>query len=74
MFDFFQPVIDVFSFIGSILSSIIDGIYGTIQIISSLFELILSIFRIFPNPLYACLLTFVSIYSVIFIYKIFRKG
>ena len=64
----------VFDFIYSLLDTIIDGIFGIVEIISSLIELIISITKILPNPLYPCLLVFLSLYSVIFIYKIFRKG
>ena len=64
----------VFNFIYSLLDTIIDGVFGTIEIISSIIELIISITRILPNPLYPCFLTFLSLYGVIFTFKIFRKG
>ena len=64
----------VFDFIYSLLDTIIEGVFGTIEIISSIIELIISITRILPNPLYPCFLAFVSLYGVIFTFKIFRKG
>ena len=65
---------EVFDFINSVLSTIIEGIYGTIRIIGSIFNLIISITRILPNPLYSCLLGFLTLYVTIFTYKIIRKG
>lgn len=72
--EIFQPVIDFFNFIGTLLSTIADGITGVISIIGSVIQLILSITRILPSPLYPCFLVFVGLYSTIFVYKIFRKG
>lgn len=72
--DIFQPVIDVFSFIASVLSIIVEGITGISSIIRSILDLLLSITRILPNPLYPCLVSFITLYSVIFIYKLVRKG
>lgn len=74
MFDFFQPVIDFFDFVGSVLSTIIDGISGLCSIVASIIQLIISITRILPSPLYPCLLVFLTLYSTIFIYKIIRQG
>ena len=74
IFGFFQPVIDVFDFIVSILSTIVEGITGITLIIKNLISLLLSITRILPDPLYPCLFVFLSIYSTIFIFKIVRKG
>lgn len=71
---FFQPVIDFFNFVGSVLSTVIDGITGLTSIIASIINLLISITSILPSPLYPCLLTFLSVYSTIFIYKIIRKG
>ena len=74
MEDFLQPVVDFFGFVGSVLSTIVQGIDGLTNILTSVIELILSITRILPNPLYPCLLTFLGVYSTIFIYKIIRQG
>ena len=74
MFDFFQPVIDVFNFIGGILQSIIDGVYGCISIITSVFQLVNSLIGLLPNPLYGVCVTTIYLYSIIFTYKLFRKG
>ena len=74
MFDIFQPVIDFFNFVGGLISTIAKGISGVISIIGSILNLILSICKILPSPLYPCFIAFISIYSTIFIYKIFRKG
>lgn len=74
MFDFFQPVIDFFNFIGSLLGTIASGISGVISICGSIISLILSITRILPSPLYPCFLAFVTLFSTILVYKIFRKG
>ena len=73
-FSFFQPIVDFFGFVGSLLSTIIDGITGLTSIVYSIIELLISITRILPNPLYPCLLAFLSVYSTIFIYKLVRKG
>ena len=71
---FLDSVFAVFDFIGSILSTIVDGISGTVSIITSLINLIFSIIKILPSPLYQCAYVFISLYLVIFTYKIFRKG
>lgn len=74
-FDFFQPVIDIFNLIGSFLNTIVEGITGLISIITSVINLLITITRILPSPLYPCLLAFLTLYSTIFIYKIIRgKG
>ncbi len=74
MFDFLQPVIDVFTFIGDLLGTIVNGISGVINIITSVINLLLSLTRILPSPLYPCLQAFIFVYLSIFTYKIFRKG
>lgn len=71
--EIFQPVIDFFSFVGSVLNTIAEGITGLISIVSSVINLIISITRILPSPLYPCLLVFLTLYSTIFIYKIIRN-
>lgn len=73
-FSFFDPVVEFFGFVGSVLSTIIQGITGLSTIIISIIELIISITRILPNPLYPCLLAFLSVYSTILIYKLIREG
>ena len=67
-------IINFFNFIANFISIIADGITGLISIIGSLLNLILSISRILPNPLYPCFIAFITIFSTIFIYKIIRKG
>lgn len=69
-----DSIVEVFNFIGSLLSTIIEGITGIISIIKSILNLLLSITRILPSPLYPCFITFITLYSTIFIYKLFRKG
>lgn len=73
-FSFFDPIVDFFNFIGSILSTIIDGITGLTSIVGSIINLLISITRILPSPLYPCFLAFVSLFSTILIFKIIRKG
>lgn len=70
--EIFQPVIDFFSFIGGLLSTIASGITGLISIIRSIISFIISITKILPSPLYPCLLVFLTLYLTIFIYKIIR--
>lgn len=68
MFDFLQPVVDVFNFIVSILQTIINGIYGVVSIIGNIIKLILSLCRILPDPLYSTfwfLFLFMVLYSFI---------
>lgn len=72
--EIFQPIIDVFNFIYSILETIIKGIYGCVEIVISLFEMIVEITRIIPDPLYTLFIVFVNLYFTIAVYKIFRKG
>ena len=69
-----DAIYEVFNFISSVLSTIIEGISGLTSILGSLLNLILSICRILPNPLYPCFISFLTLYSTIFIYKIIRKG
>lgn len=72
--EIFQPVIDFFNFLGGILNTIVKGISGLTSIITSIINLIISITRILPSPLYPCLLSFLGIYLTIFLYKIIRQG
>lgn len=72
--EIFDSLVAVFNFIYSILQTIIDGIYGVIQIFGSITNLILSITKILPEPLYSTFYFFISLYVIIFTYKIFRKG
>lgn len=74
MFDIFNPLIDLINFIGSIFNAIYEGIYGTIQILGSIINLLINITMILPQPLYSCLVAFLSLYLIIFTYKIFREG
>ena len=69
-----EAIYSFFNFVGSLISTISDGITGTISILSSIINLIVSITKILPSPLYPCLLTFLSVYATIFVYKIIRKG
>lgn len=69
-----DSIVAIFDFIYSIFDSIYKGIYGIIKIIQSTINFIFSIIRILPNPLYGCMFAFVSVYLVVFIYKILRKG
>lgn len=74
MFDFFESVKAIFDFIYSIFDTIIQGIFGLISIVTNLIGLANSIIRILPNPLYPCMLVFLNLYLVIFIFKVTRKG
>lgn len=69
-----EAIFSVFNFINSILSTIIKGIRGTIDIINSVINLLISITRIIPNPLYGAFIVFITLYGIIFTYKIFRQG
>ena len=73
-FSFFDPIVSVFNFIGSVLSTIIEAITGITSITASILNLVVSIMRILPNPLYPCLLAFLGLFSVILGFKIIRKG
>lgn len=70
----FEPIADVLNYIGSVFQLVYDAIEGTISIINSIFDLIISITRIIPYPMYPCLMAFLGIYFTIFTYKIIRKG
>lgn len=72
--DIFDSVVAVFNFIYSLLTTIIDGIYGTIQVITAIVNLLFNIIRLLPDPLYSTLYFFISLYIVIFTYKITRQG
>lgn len=69
-----ESIYQVFNFIVSVLQTIIEGINGLTSILGSLVNLILSISKIIPEPLYSCFMTFLALYSTIFIYKIIRQG
>ena len=68
-----DSIIAIFDFIYSIFDTIYNGIYGIIKIVESFINFIFSIIKILPNPLYPCMLAFMSVYLAIFIYKIFRN-
>ena len=72
--EIFDSLVAVFNFIYSILNTIISGIYGVIQVFTSIFNLIVSITEIFPQPLYSTFCFFIALYVTIFAYKIFRQG
>lgn len=72
--EIFDSLVAVFNFIYSIFQTIVDGIYGTIQVITSIVNLLFTIIKILPNPLYSTLYFFISLYIVIFTYKITRQG
>lgn len=72
--DIFDPIIQVFQFIVTLLDTIINGIVGILAIIGGLLDIFEQIFKILPNPLYPCFLTFLAVYLAIFTYKIFRQG
>ena len=72
--EIFQPIIDFFNFIGTFITTIAEGLIGIASILHSVFSLVLSIARILPSPLYPCFITFISVYSTIFIFKLFRQG
>ena len=72
--EIFQPVIDFFNFVGSLLTTITEGIFGISTIIYSIINLIYSITRILPSPMYPCFVGFMTLYYTIFVYKLFRKG
>lgn len=65
---------EVIQFVYSLLGTIVEGIYGIVSIINAIFTLVNNMIAILPNPLYNCLLFFISLYLIIFVYKIFRKG
>lgn len=69
-----DSIVYVFDFIYSVFDTIIQGIFGLITIVTNLIGLANSIIRILPNPLYPCMLVFLNLYLVIFIFKVTRKG
>lgn len=69
-----DSILAIFDFIYSIFDTIIQGIYGCIELVTSIVNLIINITKIIPSPMYQCLLAFLSLFIVIFSYKIFRKG
>ena len=69
-----DAIYEVFNFIYSLLDTIIKGVSGAVSIVTSTIQLIYNISLIIPNPLYGAFLSFLSLYVVIFTYKIFRKG
>lgn len=69
-----DSIVYVFDFIYSVFDTIIQGIFGLISITTNLIGLANSIIRILPNPLYPCMLVFLNLYLVIFIFKVTRKG
>ena len=72
--EIFDTLVAVFDFIFSILNTIIDGITGCVEIVLAIISFLNSICRILPSPLYQTFLAFLSVYSTIFVYKIFRQG
>lgn len=72
--EIFNGVITVFDFIVSLLGTITEGIFSCVELLLQILNLINSICKILPSPLYYTLVSFVSVYSSIFIYKLFRKG
>lgn len=69
-----DSLISVFNWIGSFFNTIVETVTSIINILASLFTLIFQIIFIFPSPLYEILFSFISFISIIYVYKIFRKG
>lgn len=72
--EIFDPIIDVFNFILSILDTIIQGITGITSLIFNIFDLFNNIIKVLPTPLYVVSVSFIGVFSTIFIYKLVRKG
>ena len=70
----FGSVISVFQFIFSLLQTIIEGVWGIYKIILNIPKTIDSILHIMPIQLYAPFSTFLTLYFIIMIFKLFRKG
>lgn len=73
-FSFFDPIIDFFGFISTIIGTIINGIYGIVNIIKGITNIIIRVIGVLPDNLAMITYIFVSLFSLILTYKIFRKG
>ena len=72
--EIFDSVVAVFNFIGDLLQTIIEGITGIGIIFTHIFNLLFSIITILPTQLYLITYTFLGIFSILYVYKLFRKG
>lgn len=73
-FSFLNPIVEFFQFISTIIGTIINGIYGIVNIITGVINIIIKVIGVLPDNLSMITYIFVSLFSVILTYKIFRKG
>lgn len=73
-FSFFDPIVEFFQFISTLIETLVNGIYGIINIITGLFDLIIKIIGVLPDSLAMITYIFISIFTLILTYKIVRKG
>ena len=64
-----NTIFQVFSFIFSILSDIINGVLGIGIILINLSGILISLVRILPEPIFSAFITFLACYIAIVIYK-----
>lgn len=72
--DFASVIGTILNFIGTFISTIILTIQSTTIFISSIVQLLFNIIRILPDQLVVIAIPFITAYSTIFIFKLFRKG
>lgn len=69
-----DTIVSVFDFLYSILDTIINGIKGITLLIYNVIALFNNIIKVLPTPLYLVSITFIGVYTTLFIYKLVRKG
>ena len=72
--EIFESVVAVFNFIFSVLETIVNGISGITSILVNVISLLLSITKILPTSLYVITYSFISVFSIVFLFKLIRKG
>lgn len=72
--DIFDSVVAVFDFIYSILSIIVEGIPGILGLLNNIIDLLISIAKILPSQLYSISVAYFTVFSLVLIFKLLRKG
>lgn len=72
--DFASVIGTIFNFIGTFINTIILTVESITIFISSIIQLLFNVIRLLPDELVVIALPFITTYSTIFIYKLFRKG
>ena len=68
-----DTIVAVFDFLYSILDIIIQGIKGITSLIYNVVMLFNNVVKVLPTPLYVASISFIGVFTSIFIFKLINK-